>query len=74
MAGRAAAKAALTDAPDALSAYEQEWRDYLAGVLAHAAAKRRLLEQGWSQDPAALSALLRQTWVAFPAYGARLST
>ena len=69
MAGRAAAKAALSGAPDALSEYEQEWRDYLGGVLAHAVAKRRFLEEGWSRDPAALSALLRQTWVAFPAYG-----
>ena len=69
MAGRAAAKAALSGDLDALSEYEQEWRDYLGGVLAHAVAKRRFLEEGWSREPAALSALVRQTWVAFPAYG-----
>ena len=73
MAGRAAAKAAPSGAPDALSEYEREWRDYLDGVLTHAVAKRRFLEKGWTRDPAALSALLRQTWVAFPAYGTKTS-
>ncbi len=73
MAGRAAAKAALSGAPDGLGEYEWEWRDYLGGVLAHAVAKRRFLEEGWSRDPTALSALLRQTWVAFPAYGIKAS-
>ncbi|MEA3377852.1 MAG: NAD(P)/FAD-dependent oxidoreductase [Chloroflexota bacterium] len=73
MAGRAAAKAALSGDTGALEEYEREWRDYLGGVLAHAAAKRRFLERSWKQDPAALSALLRQTWVAFPAYGVRRS-
>ncbi|MBM4467272.1 MAG: NAD(P)/FAD-dependent oxidoreductase [Chloroflexi bacterium] len=70
MAGQAAAKVALSGAPHALSEYEQEWRDYLGGVLAHAVTKRRYLEESWSQDPVALSALLRQTWVAFSSYGA----
>jgi len=73
MAGQAAAKAALSGNLDALGEYEREWRDYLGSVLAHAVAKRRVLEQGWSRDPAALGALLRQTWVAFPTYGVRRS-
>ncbi|MFQ6057622.1 MAG: geranylgeranyl reductase family protein [Anaerolineae bacterium] len=73
MAGRAAAHAALLNDPSLLSEYEQEWRDYLGGVLAHALAKRRFLEEGWSRDPVILSALLHPTWVAFPAYGARTS-
>ena len=69
MAGRAAAKVAQSGDLDALSEYEQEWRDYLGGVLVHATAKRRLLEEGWSRDLDVLNALLRQTWVAFPGYG-----
>ena len=73
MAGRAAAKAALSGDLDALSEYEREWRDYLGGILAHAVAKRRFLEESWSWDPAALSALLRRAWVAFPAYGIKTS-
>jgi len=71
MAGRAAAHAALLDDLSLLGEYEQEWRDYLGGVLTHAVAKRRFLEEGWSRGLATLSVLLRQTWVAFPAYGRR---
>jgi geranylgeranyl reductase family protein len=69
MAGRAAAKAALSGDLDALSEYEREWRAYLGGILAHALTKRRFLEESWSWDAAALSALVRRAWVAFPAYG-----
>ena len=71
MAGRAAARAALCGDPAALEQYEREWRGYLGGVLAHAVTKRRMLSRGWTQNPTALSALLRRTWVAFPAYGRR---
>ena len=73
MAGRAAAKAAQSGDLDALSKYEQKWRDCLGGVLAHATAKRRLLEEGWSRNPDILDALVRHTWVAFPAYGVKTS-
>lgn len=72
MAGRAVAKAALSGTLDALSDYEEEWRDHLGGVLSHAVTKRRFLENKWSQDPAVLSGLLRHTWVAFPTYGIRM--
>lgn len=69
MAGRAAAKAGTSGDLEVLDEYERAWRDYLGGVLDHAAAKRRTLEQGWDEDPARLCALLRDTWVAFPGYG-----
>lgn len=69
MAGRAAVQAALSDNPAVLEDYEREWRAYLGGVLAHAVRKRRILTEGWTRNPAALSALLRRTWVAFPDYG-----
>jgi len=69
MAGRAAAKAATTGDLGALDAYERGWRNYLGGVLGHAVAKRRVMEEGWDEDPGRLSALLRKTWVAFPSYG-----
>ncbi len=71
MAGRAAASAAVCGSPDPLEQYEREWRGYLGGVLAHAVTKRRMLSRGWTQNAIALSALVRQTWVAFPDYGRR---
>ncbi len=69
MAGQAAARAALEGDLTLLEGYEQEWRDFLGAVLAHAAAKRHSLNECWSDDPRSLSEALRQSWVAFPAYG-----
>jgi len=69
LAGRAAAKAARCGDPGLLGEYEQEWRDFLGGVLAHALARRRDLDNRWDDDPVALTRALRENWVAFPTYG-----
>jgi flavin-dependent dehydrogenase len=64
LAGQAAAQ-------DVLDEYELEWASFMRGPLRHALTKRRYLDEHWSDDPAQLSALLRETWVAFRAYGRR---
>lgn len=74
LAGKAAAKAALCDDLGLLGEYEQEWRDFLGGILAHALAKRQELDKSWSDDPVALARALRENWVAFPDYGRRGSS
>ncbi|MDP2954580.1 MAG: NAD(P)/FAD-dependent oxidoreductase, partial [Chloroflexota bacterium] len=71
MAGRVAAEAARNGELGYLAEYESEWRSFLGGVLAHALRKRHFLEEHWSEDGEALSKVLRQSWVAFPAYGHR---
>ena len=71
IAGRVAAQAARENDLSVLAAYEQEWRDFLGGALGHATAKRRFMEARWSADPQELSAVLRQSWVAFPGYRRR---
>ncbi len=71
MAGRAAARAALSDNLLYLDEYEREWRAWLEGPLTRAAARRREMDAGWSNDPPALAELLRRTWIAFPEYGRR---
>jgi len=37
--------------------------------MRQALANRRYLDAHWSQDLAALSAAVAETWIAFPAYG-----
>lgn len=74
LAGQAAARAALRGDLSLLEDYEREWRNFLGRVLAHAAAKRHLLNEHWSGDPMALSLALRQAWVTFPAYGRRVTS
>ena len=69
LAGKAAARAALCGDLSLLGEYEQEWRDFLGGILAHALARRRNLDKSWSDDPVALAHVLYENWVAFPAYG-----
>ena len=71
LAGQAAAQAALHSDLSLLEVYERGWRDFLGAVLAHATAKRLFLNAHWSQDRQELSAVLRESWVAFPAYGHR---
>ncbi|HID61806.1 MAG TPA: NAD(P)/FAD-dependent oxidoreductase [Anaerolineae bacterium] len=71
LAGKAAARAALHSDLSLLGEYEQEWRDFLGGILAHALARRRELDKSWSDEPVALARALRENWVAFPAYGRR---
>jgi digeranylgeranylglycerophospholipid reductase len=68
LAGEAAARAVKAGDLALLRSYEDEWST-MRGPLRHALAKRRYLDQHWSDDPARLSALLRETWIAFKAYG-----
>jgi digeranylgeranylglycerophospholipid reductase len=65
LAGQAVARAALDE-------YEREWASFMRGPLRHALAKKRHLDQDWSDDPGQLGRLLRETWVAFRAYGRRV--
>ncbi len=69
LAGKAAARAAQYGDLSLLGEYEQEWRDFLGGILAHALARRQDLDRSWKDDPVALAQALRENWVAFPAYG-----
>jgi digeranylgeranylglycerophospholipid reductase len=71
MAGRAAARAAGGEGSAALERYPREWEEAMGGPMGQALANRRHLDAGWSDDPAALSARVRETWIAFPAYGRR---
>jgi len=71
-AGRAAAQAVIEGDLGALSEYDREWQGTFGWVLARGLEKRRLMMRGWSRDPQTLSAVLRETWVAFhPPLGRR---
>jgi digeranylgeranylglycerophospholipid reductase len=69
LAGQAAAGAIRTGDLSVLDAYDREWSSYMRRPLAHALAKRRDLDRRWSDDPEALSGAVRDTWIAFRAYG-----
>ena len=71
LAGRAAARAIVTDDLAALDEYEREWASFMRGPLCHALSQRTCLDQHWSDDPTTLSAVVRQTWIGFRAYGRR---
>jgi len=71
LAGQAAARAVKTSDLTALDEYPKEWGAFMAGPLRHALSKRRYLDRHWSDDPTALSALIRATWIAFREYGRR---
>ena len=71
LAGQAAARASVTGDLENLAEYEREWASFMRGPLHHALDKRRHLDRHWSDDPDALSAVLRETWIAFKAYGRR---
>ncbi|MEE8389728.1 MAG: NAD(P)/FAD-dependent oxidoreductase [Anaerolineae bacterium] len=71
LAGQAAARAVKSDDLTALDEYEREWTAFMGGPLCHALTKRRYLDEHWSDDPAVLSDVVRETWVAFKAYGRR---
>ncbi|MCS7282700.1 MAG: NAD(P)/FAD-dependent oxidoreductase [Anaerolineae bacterium] len=68
LAGQAAVRAVQTGDLSALEEYEREWTAFLGGPLRHALKKRRYLDAHWSDDPVALSAALRRTWIAFREY------
>ncbi|MCP4542977.1 MAG: NAD(P)/FAD-dependent oxidoreductase [Chloroflexi bacterium] len=71
LAGQAAAQVIKDDDLAALDGYEQEWSAFMGGPLRHALNKRRYLDERWSDDAASLSDVVRETWVAFKAYGRR---
>ncbi len=71
LAGKAAAQAVKTDDLAALDGYEREWWAWMGGPLCHALDKRRYFDQHWSDDPDALSNVVRETWIAFKEYGRR---
>ena len=48
---------------------ERKLHEAMGGPMRRALANRRYLDAHWSQDPAALSAVVAETWIAFPAYG-----
>lgn len=74
LAGRAAARAVKNRDLSYLAEYEDEWRAFLGHALAHALNKRHFLEEHWSEDREVLTEILRQSWIAFPAYGHRRQT
>ncbi len=69
MAGEAAARAAAGGDLSALDAYPAAWHEAMGGPMRQALTNRRYLDAHWSQDVAALSAAVAETWIAFPAYG-----
>ena len=71
LAGQTAAQAISSDDLGSLANYETEWASFMRGPLRHALERRRHLDGHWTSDPARLSAVLRETWVAFPAYRRR---
>jgi flavin-dependent dehydrogenase len=68
MAGKWAARAALEGDPSLLRHYEEEWNDFYGETLAHAFARRQLLEgyDGSLQD------IFRRCWIGFREYYADL--
>ena len=71
MAGQAAAQVVAGQDVAALQHYPQEWEATMGAALRQAVANRRYLNSRWSDDPAVLSDLIRETWIAFAAYGRR---
>ena len=71
LAGRAAASAIESGDLGCLATYQEELSAYLGGSLRHALMKRRQLDAEWCDDPGRLSDSLRETWIAFRAYGRR---
>jgi flavin-dependent dehydrogenase len=71
LAGQAAARAVAGQGGPALDFYPQEWEAAMGAAQRQALANRRALDAGWSDNPATLSDRIRETWIAFPAYGRR---
>lgn len=69
MAGQAAAQAVAAGDLDVLASYPAAWEDMMGGPQRQALANRRCLDARWTDDAAALSAAVAETWIAFPAYG-----
>ena len=71
LAGCAAGSAVESADLGRLAAYAEDLDGYLGGSLRHALARREQLDAEWCDDPGALADSLRETWIAFRAYGRR---
>ena len=71
MAGEAAARAIAGAGEAALEGYAFDWAEAMGAAQRQAVSNRRYLDGHWSDDPSVLSTVLRETWIAFPAYGRR---
>ena len=69
LAGQAVAQAIAGQNLEALDRYPQEWEATMGAPQRQALANRRYLDAHWSDDPVVLSAVVAETWIAFPAYG-----
>jgi len=70
-AGRAAARACLTQDPAALHDYEEDVDLVLGSSLARAREKRAGLERVWNSTTGDLSRSIRESWIAFDEYYSR---
>ncbi len=68
VSGTLAGQAVAHGRPDE---YPREWSAFMAGPLRHALSRRQALDARWSTDVQALSTALRESWIAFRAYGRR---
>ncbi len=68
VSGTMAGQAVAHSRPDE---YPREWSAFMAGPLRHALSRRKALDARWSTDAQALSTALRESWIAFQAYGRR---
>ena len=68
LAGAAAARALQAGDMSRLAEYGGEWAEWMGRSLGYAVNKRHDLERHWSSEPAALSTLIRRTWIAFREY------
>lgn len=71
MAGRAAARAALSGNPAALNDYEADLDLVLAPSLQRARKNRSRLDDAWDASPAGLSNTIRESWIAYEEYNSR---
>lgn len=67
MAGKHAARAALSGNVKLLKAYDDEWQGLLGTSLSRAAHRRGFMENRWDE----FDATIRRSWVAFKEYYAR---
>jgi flavin-dependent dehydrogenase len=68
-AGKAAAECVKRGSMAPFTEYEREMRARFGGVLAHARAKRRVMEHKWDETP--LAPLCERTWIAAKGYRTR---
>jgi geranylgeranyl reductase family protein len=72
LAGTAIAQSLLSGSEQSIQEYEAEMRSHYGGVLSHAAAKRKFMENHWGLM--GFSELCKSTWVGYKGYGRRLQS